>query len=61
MFICLDENLNFFFQATAQISGYIMSNKFKESVSSVCSIIISTISLLHYLTPKKEFVIVAKH
>jgi hypothetical protein len=55
MFIC---------QATAQITGYIMSNKFCKvkfpkvrllRVSLVCRIIITKISLLQYLTPQKKY------
>jgi len=54
MFIC---------QATAQITGYIMSNKFRRvnfpkvtllRVSLGCRIIITKISLLQFLTPKEN-------
>jgi hypothetical protein len=55
--------LKFICHATAQISGYIMSNKFRNvnfpkgtflRVSLVCRIIISKISLLQYLTPQQK-------
>jgi len=62
--------LNVYFQAAAQITGYIMSYKFRRvhfpkgtllRVSLVCRIIITTISLLQYLTPQKKIVTVVKH
>ena len=68
--VLLDGNFNVYCQATAQSSGYIMSNKFRRvnfpkvtllRVSLVCRIIITKISLLQYLNRNKKFFTVVKH